>query len=140
MRYAYPLELTPDEDGRILATFPDVPEAITDGADEAEAANEAQDALVAALAGYVHDKRDIPKPSRSAGRRTIPLPPLVAAKLALYQAMRRQGLNNVALARKLGISEAAVRRLVDPDHASRIDRVEHALGVLGVDLVVEDAA
>jgi antitoxin HicB len=35
-------------------------------------------------------------------------------------------------------SEAAVRRLVDPDHASRLDDVVAALSVLGRGLIIED--
>ena len=31
MIYAFPCQLTPDEDGGVVATFPDVPEAITAG-------------------------------------------------------------------------------------------------------------
>ena len=33
----YPCELSPDEDGGLVASFPDVPQAITGGRDRAEA-------------------------------------------------------------------------------------------------------
>lgn len=140
MRYAYPAELTRDEDGRVVITFPDVPEALTDGADEDEALAEAPDALAAALADYVHSNRPLPRPSPAKGRALIPLSALVAAKLALYQAMGRQQVTKVELARRLGVTEAVARRLVDPDHASKMERVEAALAALGVELVVEDVA
>ena len=45
MIYAYPCVLTPAEDGSLIATFPDVPEAITGGADRSEALAMAEDAL-----------------------------------------------------------------------------------------------
>lgn len=128
-----------DEAGRFVATFPDVPESLTDGADEAEALTEARDALRAALSGYVHSRRPLPRPSRCTGP-VVALPPLVAAKLSLYQAMRAQGVTNVALAERLGVTEAVVRRLVDPDHASHMPKIEAALEALGVGVVVEDAA
>ena len=35
--FTYPVILEPDEDGRPVVTFPDLPGAVTDGADEAEA-------------------------------------------------------------------------------------------------------
>lgn len=70
----------------------------------------------------------------------VPVPTHVAAKFALYQAMQQQRVSNMELARRLGVTEAVVRRLVDPDHASRIERLEAALATLGVGLVVEDAA
>ena len=140
MRYEYPVVLMPDEDGRLVASFPDVPEALTDGADEAEAVAEARDALAIALAGYVHARREIPLPSPLGGLQAIPVRPLVAAKLALYQAMRRHGVTNVELAKRLKVTEAVVRRLVDPDHASRMDRIQEALEALDVGVVLEDAA
>ena len=57
MIYAYPCQLTSDdEDGGLVATFPDVPEAITGGRDRAESLAMAEDTLATALAGYVHEK------------------------------------------------------------------------------------
>ena len=140
MRYAYPVNLERDVDGRVVASFSDVPEALTDGADETEALAQAADALGAALAGYARVRRALPRPSAARGRHVVPVPPLAAAKLALCEAMRRQDVNNVELARRLGVTEAVVRRLVNPDHASRIERVQNALSALGVELVVEEAA
>jgi len=69
------------------------------------------------------------------GRVLISLPTLVAAKLALYEAMRKGGISNVELGRQLGISEGAVRRLLDLDHRSHIGQVELALQILGHRLV-----
>jgi len=60
MLQSYPVILTPDENGTVIAQFPDVPEAITVGADEANAFEWAQDALVVALTGYIEERRDIP--------------------------------------------------------------------------------
>ena len=43
------------------------------------------------LAGYVHERRDIPAPSPAVdGQELIPVPRVTAAKLALYTAMRAQ--------------------------------------------------
>ena len=63
MIYAYPCELTPDEDGGLVVTFPDVPQAITGGKDRTEALTMAADALATALAGYAHAQWEIPTPS-----------------------------------------------------------------------------
>ena len=68
----------------------------------------------------------------------IAVSPIVAAKLALYTAMRRQGISKTALAERLGLSESAVRMLVDPDHHSHISNVEAALRAVGRSLVVGD--
>ena len=115
MIYAYPCQLTSDEDGTLVVTFPDVPEAITGGRDRPEALAMAEDALATALAGYVHEKRDIPPPSEAGvGQASVPVPTVVAAKLALYSAMRAQRITKVELADRLGVSESAVRKADQP--------------------------
>src|SRR5262245_62798263 len=113
MRHAYPFTLIPDEDGRLVVAFPDVKGASTDGADETIAVANAADCLTAALIGYVRSREPIPRPSPARGRRTIALPPLVAAKLALYSAMLEQRIANADLADRMGTSEAEVRRLLE---------------------------
>ena len=125
----------------VVVTFPDVPEAITGGRDRDEALAEAEDALSAALAGYVHEKWDIPTPSAASnGHTSVPVLPVVAAKLALYSAMREQGITKVELAKRLGVSESAVRKLTNPDHHSLMSRVEKALKAVGLSLRVEVVA
>ncbi len=141
MRYAYPCVLTPEEGGGFFVRFPDVPGALTCGEDRTEALMMAEDALAVALAGYVQQRRDIPAPSPvKAGQEIVTLPPLVAAKLALYTAMRQQGVTKVALAARLGLSESVVRRLVNPEHRSHISQIEKALRAVGRKLAVEDQA
>ncbi len=139
MRYLYPVKIEHDEDGHFVATAVDVPEAITDGATIEEVLQEMSDALGSALAGYSLEGREIPKPLDGAkDTYSVPVAPLVAAKLALRSALQETGITNVELAKRLGISEGAVRRLVDPDHASRLDGVVNALAILGHSLVIED--
>ncbi len=141
MRYAYPCTLVPEDGGGFFVSFPDVPEALTSGADRLEALQMAEDALAVALAGYVHAGWDIPAPSAVTKKQhMVPLPPVVAAKLALYSAMRTQGVTKVALGDKLSLSESAVRELLNPEHRSHIGQVKNALRVLGRCLVVEDKA
>ena len=141
MYYVYPCVLTPEEGGGFYVTFPDVPGALTGGKDRGEALTMAEDALTAALAGYVQEHWDIPVPSAVVdGQELVAVSPIVAAKLALYTAMRRQGITKTALAKRLGLSESAVRKLVDPDHRSHISSVETALRAVGRSLVVGDRA
>jgi antitoxin HicB len=142
MRYAYPFTLTPDEDGRLVVAFPDVKGASTDGADEAEAVANASDSLIAALIGHIALREPIPRPSPARGRSTAILPPLVAAKLALYSAMLEQQVTNAGLADRVGKAEAEVRRLLDLDHRSAIGQIEEALAELGkrLEIRVRDAA
>lgn len=137
---AYPVGLATDDDGAVLVSFPDIPEALTEGATEREALTEARDCLIAALGGYIDGRRDIPSPSPARGRPLVSLPALIAAKIALYRAMRERGTSNAALARQLGTVEGAVRRLIDLDHRSHIGQVETALHALGQRLVVATQA
>jgi antitoxin HicB len=132
-----------DNSGVFVITFRDIPEAITQGKGEKDALWQAGDCLEEAIAGRIADGREIPKASRAArGERLIPVPAPMAAKAALYLAMREAGIANVELARKLGCDEKEVRRMLDPKHATKLPRIKEALEVLGKRLVVsvEEAA
>ncbi|MDE2982192.1 MAG: type II toxin-antitoxin system HicB family antitoxin [Gemmatimonadota bacterium] len=138
MRYAYPCELTPEQDGGFSVSFPHVPEALTCGDDEADALAMAEDALAIALGAYVRAREEIPAPGPvQPGQVTVAVPLVVAAKLALYTAMREQGLSNVGLAARMGLSEGAIRKLLNPEHRSHIRQVEKALSKVDKRLVVE---
>lgn len=101
MRYAYPCNIARDEEeegesGReaYTVTFPDVYGANTGGWSWEEAVEMAKDCLGVALGMYVKAREDIPAPSSLAeGQVLISVAPIVAAKLALYAAMREQGPN-----------------------------------------------
>ncbi len=139
MRYVYPAALVKDKDGEFIATSRDVPEALTSGATEKESLQSMSDVLGAALAGYVLVKQDIPAPSTPRqGEYLVPVAALVAAKIALRSSMRSEGVSNAELARRLHVSEGAIRRLVDMDHTSRMDGVIAALAALGAGIIIED--
>lgn len=143
MLLAYPVVLTADKNRSVIAAFPDLPEALTNGRSAEDAATWAQDALVVALSGYVEEGRDIPKPSRPRkGQRLVPVPPMVAAKLAIYQAMRDQGVTQLQLADRLKVDGRQVRRLLDLDHNSTLPQLAAAVAALGKRLVLDirDAA
>ena len=129
--FDYPVILTPD-DGTVLVTFPDVPEAITFGADTDEALLQAVDALESALSFYVDDRKPLPVPSKPRRRqRTVRPSALGCAKLGVYRAMTEQGIKKAELARRLGWHMPQVDRLFDLRHASRLDQIEAAARALG---------
>ena len=129
--FDYPVILTPD-DGTMLVTFPDVPEAITFGADTDEALMYAIDALESALSFYVDDRKPLPVPSKpKRGQKTVRPSALECAKLGVYQAMMEQGIRKSELARRLGWHMPQVDRLFDLRHASRLDQIEAAARALG---------
>ncbi len=61
----YPVRLIPDGEGGVIAAFPDVPEAKSQGSTEDEAIAGAREALETVLASYVADGRPIPAPSET---------------------------------------------------------------------------
>ncbi len=142
MEYVYPCTLAPEEDASgYVVTFPDLPEAITGGATRQESLLLAENALVVALSMYVEAREEIPAPSAPSKEHIlITVPPHTAAQLALYTAMRRQGVSAGSLARSLNVREAKVRRLLDLDHPSRLDYIAAVLHALGRRLVVGDRA
>ena len=141
-RLAYPATLIADPDGGFTVTFDDVPEAITEGDDRHHALAMAREALGMALGLYADDGGDFPQPTAADGRPMVAVSALVAAKLALRQAQVLAGITNVELAKRLGVTEGAVRKLRRTDHASKIDSLEAALSVLGkrLEVRVRDAA
>ncbi len=125
---AWPAKLTPDEDGRIVVTFPDFTGGATDGADRAEALEAAADCLEELIAMHIAHGLDIPIPSRRrAGQVLVTLGPLFAGKAALYLAMRASGTRKTELARRMKCDEKEIRRLLDPKHNSSISRIAEAL-------------
>ncbi len=129
--FDYPVTLTPD-DGAVLVSFADVPEAITFGADEAEALRQAVDALETGLSFYVDARKPLPIASKARrGQKTVRPSALECAKLGVYQAMTEQGIKKAELARRLGWHTPQVDRLFDLRHASKLDQIEAAANVLG---------
>lgn len=139
MRLAYPVALRELPD-TVLVSFPDVPEALTEGETVEDAMREASDCLVAALGGYVQAGQPIPVPSERPSAPLVRLPALVAAKVVLYQTMLGRTEGKAGLAERIGLTESALERLVDLDHRSPIDQVEDALHALGLSLRIEVSA
>ncbi|HNL11600.1 MAG TPA: type II toxin-antitoxin system HicB family antitoxin, partial [Turneriella sp.] len=64
MLFNYPVVLQAQPEGGFVVTFPDVPEAITQGEDEEEALLYAVDALETALSFYLDGRKALPVPSK----------------------------------------------------------------------------
>ncbi|MDR0672746.1 MAG: type II toxin-antitoxin system HicB family antitoxin [Zoogloeaceae bacterium] len=129
----FPVTLTPDEDaGGFVVTFPDIPEAVTQGETESEALEMAVGALSTAMEFYFEDKRAVPVPSSPRiGQKTVVLPASLTAKVLLLNEMLAQGVRPADLARRLNTTPQEVNRLTDLRHVTRIDRVDVALRALG---------
>ena len=124
------MTLVNDPDGGVLATFADVPEAITYGDDREDAMRSAQEALAVALFGYLKEGRPIPVSKRKSGMLLAPQTTDVL-KIAVVEAWLELGLTKSDFARALGVDEKEARRILDPDAATKANRLEEALSVLG---------
>ncbi|HVB17075.1 MAG TPA: type II toxin-antitoxin system HicB family antitoxin [Stellaceae bacterium] len=138
MIYTYPARLEPDEDGRLVVHFPDLPEALTDGADRLEALTEASDCLSEALASRIVDCEEIPTPSPAGPDMYLVSPePTIALKVALYSALRAAGITVEELGQRLGIDDREAGRLLSPRARTRLARLEEALSALGYTIGIE---
>ena len=134
--YGYRATLEPGETaGVIVVTFADVPEAITQGDDLADALIQAEDALGVALLSYPLRGLRLPPAATDTGA-LVTVAPDVAAKLALLESFAVAGLSKSELARRIGCDEKEVRRLLDPHHPSKLKSLSIALAALGKRLVV----
>ena len=141
--YNYPTEVERDLDGRYVVTFPDFGWGATDGATLDEALAEAGDLLRELIAATMREGKDLPEPSRATKRRPLVVPPVpIALKAALYDAFRKAGMSQRRLARDLDVAESEVRRMLNPDHATKAATIDRALRRLGkrVTVTVGEAA
>lgn len=157
----YMVILSPDDNGTVLVTCPDLPEVATFGEDAEDALQRAADAVEEALAARIARREDVPPPSvkpahiAKLGRRKIRLPippesdlrpihlpPLITAKVELYRSARDQRVSKAELARRLGWHGPQIDRLFDLNHRSTIEHLDQALRAIGkrLEVSVADAA
>ena len=80
----------------------------------------------------MREGKDLPRPARASKRRPLIVPPVtIALKAALYEAWRQAGISRRRLARDFGVAESEVRRMLDPDHATKAGRMDRAIRRLG---------
>jgi antitoxin HicB len=137
MRYPFDLK----RDGKFfIVTFPDIPEAITQGRGLDEARKAAADALESALDFYFDDSREVPLPSRvKSGGEFVELAASLSAKVLLLNEMVRQKVRPAELARRLRTRPQDVNRLIDLHHTSKIDGIAAAMKALGKTLEIRAA-
>ena len=135
--FEYAVALTPADEGGFVVTCRDLPQLITQGETVADALSAAADAMDEVFAASMLAKLDFPAPSKTRrGEHRLAPPAETVAKAALYVAMRESGTSNVQLARRLGVDEKEVRRLLDPHYASKLPRIAQAVALLGKRLVI----
>lgn len=125
----YPIKLQSDSGGYFVS-FPDIPEALTQGEDREEAMSMGLDALVTAFEFYFEDERKVPSPGKIIGD-YVEVPASVAAKILLLNEFLDAGLTKTELANRMGVKKQEITRIFDLRHSTKIDTVQKALMVLG---------
>jgi len=140
----YPALFEPADEGGFVIRFPDFGWGTTQGDNEQDGREMAEDALLTMIAEHIRQGEPIPEPSHPRGKRfrLIQLSVIAGTKIELYRAFLESGIRKAELARRLGIPKANVDRLFDLKHHSRLDQLEAACAVLGkkLEVSVRDAA
>jgi antitoxin HicB len=136
-RFEYAVLLTAAEEGGFIVRCRDFPPLITQGEDRDDALTQAADAMDEVFAAYMKQGLAFPPPSKARRGEVLIAPPAeTVAKAALYVAMRESGISKVQLAKRLGVDEKEVRRLLDPHYGSKLPRIAEAIQLLGKRLVI----
>ena len=127
-RFSFPVTLTTDEvDGGFTVTFRDLPEAITQGENIEDALNEAADCLEEAIANRVIRRLEIPTPSEASKNEYLITTPLQTSfKASIWLAMQEKAINQTQLAKTLNIDEKEVRRILNPNHNTKLETLERS--------------
>lgn len=134
---AYPVRLERDESG-LRVTCRDLPEVLTWGDSEAEALSEAADTIDMVVSAAIAAGRELPAPSPiEPGEHAVALSAAMALKAQVYGAWRAAGISKSELARRLGVGENEARRILDPEHATKLTTMEAAARALGYALAID---
>jgi len=137
-RFQFPVMLKSSDEGGYVVTCRDLPQLITQGEDRQDALEQAMDAMDEVFAAYMIEGIEFPDPSKARrGEHLVAPPAETMAKAALYIAMRQAGISKMQLAKRLGVDEKEVRRLLDPHYGSKLPRIAQAISLLGQRLVID---
>ncbi|WP_436659682.1 helix-turn-helix domain-containing protein [Acinetobacter sp. P1(2025)] len=131
----YGATLTSNADNKFNLTFRDFPEINVEAKSKDKALALAKEQLLEAI--YIHYSRTNELPVRGPLEQDdvkVVLPVSLDAKVKLIQELRKLGLSNAEMARKLGVRYQDVQRLFDLRHNTKIDQIADAFDVLGIQL------
>ena len=129
------------ESGGYVVTFPDLPYGVTQGDHLADAQDMARDLLITVLCDLMKRNEPIPEPMarRGRSRKPVTLPLLESLKVRLYEEWRESSLKKSELARRLGVPQSNLMRIVDLRHKGRLDAVERGFEAVGKQIRLEVA-
>ena len=136
MKIEYPAIFDPADEGGFTITFPDFPEAISEGDTLEEANYNAIEELDLTLKSRMEDNEVIPLLHSESGTNVHMVAPDVNIQAALLVKLNRGERKFSDLARTLGTSWPAVSRLEDPKHWPSLRQLDKLAAALGKRLVL----
>ena len=136
MKIEYPAIFDPADEGGYTITFPDFPEAISEGDTLEEANYNAIEVLALTLKSRMEDNEPIPLPHAESGANVHMIAPDVNIQAALLIKLNRGEKKFSDLARTLGTSWPAVSRMEDPKHWPSLRQLNKVATALGKRLVL----
>lgn len=131
----YPANHTYDEaSGEYHIHYRDFPESSSVTYSFADIELEAQEGIKNGIAAQIEEQSPVPAPSAlQPGDIPIHMPILVRLKAELHNAMLATETRKADMARKLGLNAAQMDRLLDVYYASKVEVLEQALYLLGLE-------
>jgi len=134
MKIAYQAIFEPAEEGGFCVSFPDLPDAFTEGDSREEAIYNAEEVLNLVLEGRMEEGMEIPAPKEHEGGIWVFPAPQVQA--ALLVRLARRGRSLAELARALETSWPSAQRLESPKASPTLRQLNRAAVALGYQLVL----
>ncbi len=137
----YTIQITRDTTG-FMATCPDMPKFVTAGESEEEIIALAPEAFEMAVECYMDENIPVPLPSGQVAENdhAIILPATLSAKVELYNTLLASHVSKSELARRMGIPNQNIKKLLSPSTKSRLDTMESAFAALGKRLDISVSA
>lgn len=136
--FTYPITITFDEQtDEYEITYRDFSHLCSVVLQREDSELEARDRLLVHIADIIASGGVVPAPSAALkGDTLISLPLLACLKIALHNAIVGSGVRKIELARKMNLNGAQLDRLLDIDHASKVESLEQALYLLDYEISV----
>ena len=126
------VSLTPDDNDTVRVSCSDLPEVHTFGETEKEALDHAREVVLLAIQARILERRDVPVFRPRKGAHVVDLGSRVAAKLAVYRAMRARGWRKADLARAMKAPPSDIDRLLSLRFRTSHEALDRALAALGL--------
>ena len=90
-----------------------------------------------AICGRIDNGNNVSAPTpKQAEEHLVSAPITVALKAATFMRLQQSGKTKIVIADELGFPESEIRRILNPRHSTKADRLESFIHALGRDITV----